>query len=318
VAPATLPPPLDQLAAGPIFVVGHPRSGTTWVYDVLTAHPEVCGVLESWLFAKGVGLLPLFDGRHWDAGRLEWEREALGQAVGLGGLLSREEMIGELRGLCARVLGHNLAPEHRFLVEKTPVHDQSMEAIAEVFPEARFIHVIRDGRDVAVSLRAANGSWLAWGAGNDMRAYGRAWVESIRHTRAAGERLGDRFFEVHYEDLKRDPVGETGRLFEFCGFPHDRRLREQVCDATTFARRYSGGEDRFRRAGRVGDWRECLGPLDVMRYWRGAGRGMLEAGYEEDLRWALRAVPHACARRVRLPRRSAEPAIAAARQPAGP
>lgn len=54
----------------------------------------------------------------------------------------------------------------------------------------------------------------------------------------------------------------------------------------------------------MGDWRDALGPLELLRYWRGAGRGMIEAGYEDDLRWPLRALPHACARRVRLVPRS--------------
>lgn len=295
-AAASLPGALSQLDAPPIFVVGHPRSGTTWVYDVLVEHPEVAGVLESWLFSKGAGLFPLLNRRHWDAQALGDE---FGQSVGLGALASRAEVVEEVRQLTARLLARALTPEHRFLVEKTPVHHDAMEAIAEVFPEARFIHVVRDGRDVTVSFRAATGSWLAWNASGSAFDHARAWVRTIRTAREAGARLGDRFMEVRYEDLKEDPVGHAGRLFDFCGIPCERELLERICAATAFDRRFAGGADRFRRAGRVGDWRDALGPLDILRHWRGAGRGIVEAGYEDGLAWPLRALPRACAWRLR-------------------
>jgi hypothetical protein len=48
----TLPAPLDRLAEGPVFIFGRARSGTSWVYDMFHAHPQVAGVFESWIFTQ--------------------------------------------------------------------------------------------------------------------------------------------------------------------------------------------------------------------------------------------------------------------------
>src|SRR5215210_3852033 len=100
-----------QLAADPIFVLGHPRSGTTWVYDILTFHPEVAGVLESWLFTPGVGLARLFGDELWAEDRLQRHRETVGQVAGLAQLVTRQELADEVRRLAERLLARALEPQ---------------------------------------------------------------------------------------------------------------------------------------------------------------------------------------------------------------
>src|SRR5437667_9309955 len=140
---------LNQVAQAPIFVVGVSRSGTTWVYDILTAHPQVAGILESWLFSTVNGVGSLFSSAHWPH-----------RSVGLGRLLNREALLEYVRDFVARLMQHALGPQHRYLVEKSPPHLYTISLISELFPKARFIHVIRDGRDVCVSIRAATLSWM--------------------------------------------------------------------------------------------------------------------------------------------------------------
>lgn len=283
-----LPQPLRQLAVGPIFVVGQPRSGTTWIYDILAAHPEAAGVFESWLFTTGQGIGGLFSKAHWNP-RIEQDRETFGKAYRLNQLMTRDELVAEMRELTARWLSAVLEPHHRFLVEKTPAHHGSMPMIAELFPQARFIHVLRDGRDVAVSLRAAAESW-GKGYFKAPPAYegGKRWQSTVRYTRSQGEALDVPFLEVRYEDVRADPHGGIARLLDFCSMPHDDGLVARIVEQTDIGRERKRGEDRFRRRGAVGDWRARFRLRDRLMFELGSGGLLAEAGYERNRLWWLR------------------------------
>ncbi len=286
-------PSLAQLAAGPIFVTGHARSGTTWVFDLLTSHPEVAGVLESWMFVRSFGFAGLFD--QWDRKLTELGRRDRGQAVGLHQMVSRKEFAAELRSFLGGLLARRLEPQHRFLVEKSPSPYMEIGPAAEVFPDARFIHVIRDGRDVAVSLRAAGRSWFApWGqfaaSGQVGRARalheaGRSWSKGVGRTRRLGRALGDRYMEVAYEDLAARPADRVRALVDFCGIPGDEDAVRAAIEGSDFASHFSGGEDQFRRAGRVGDWRSRFGLLDAIAFELGSNGRLKVEGYERHRAW---------------------------------
>lgn len=282
-----LPEPLRRLDAPPVFVVGEPRSGTTWVYDLLVFPDEVCGILESWLFTPGLGLGSLFDRAHWDAERVEEVSRLAGRRLGLGQLLTRGELVEQVRTISADWLGRKLEPRHRFLVEKTPLHLHFVETIAEVYPEARFVHVLRDGRDVAVSVDAAARSWNPGWRPLDRRGiyrFAQRWRVAMGHASRLRELLGSRFLEVRYEDLGADPEGAVRRLYAFCGFP-EGDLASRAVEATDF-RRYEGrGEDRFRRRGVRGEWRERLDRLDALLFQLGARDALVGRDYERSRLW---------------------------------
>lgn len=290
---------LDQLSAGPIFVTGHARAGTTWVFELLTSHPQVAGVLESWMFNRTQGVAGLFD--HWEPGILDLGQRDPGQprAVGLSQLISRQELTAELRELLGRLLVRALQPQHRFLVEKSPAPYMEMSIAAEVFPDARFIHVLRDGRDVAVSLRAAGGSWWpqwgefaatgALGRYRALYAAGRSWAQTFARYRRLGERLGDRYTEIAYETIAADPDAGVRRLFDFCGIPYGDAEVRAALKATDFASHYEGGEDQFRRAGRVGDWRTRFGLGDAVAFELGSRGVLAREGYAQSRAWVVRS-----------------------------
>jgi hypothetical protein len=261
------------------------RSGTTWAYDMLTSHPQVAGALETRLFNPMKGL-PVFLQPDW-----HWNAQ-IGDAPtgGLQELMSREEVVADLREIGARWLARAVEPQHRFLVEKTPAHVYAIRAIAEIYPEARFVHVLRDGRDVAVSTLAAGRSFApAWREHYATRFAdaGREWQARVRVARADGGRLGRRFTEVRYEQMKADPRGACRTLFGFCGIPFDDEIVERAVAVTDFDRNFRGGEGSFRRRGAVGEWRQRFGALDAARFDRAAGAMLVETGYEKGRWWWL-------------------------------
>jgi hypothetical protein len=280
--PGTTGASLNQLEQSPIFVVGAARSGTTWVYDILTSHPQVAGVYESWLFTRDNGLGSLYTSAHWPPNR-----------SGLSRLMERPALLEETRAFTDRLLSQALKPEHRFLVEKSPSHVFAVPLIHELYPGSRFIHVLRDGRDVTVSVRAAARSWVPqWreAFGRSVLTSARAWSHAVRRARKLGAELGDQFLEVRFEEIKQDPVAAYRQLLEFCGISYDETLLQQIHEQTDFARNYKSNEEGFRRGGRVGDWRTHFNILDAVQFNLAAGDTLIETGYEENRRWASSVV----------------------------
>src|SRR4051794_27245031 len=111
------PGSLDQLSSDPIFVGGHVRSGTTWVYDLLTSHHLVAGAFETWTFSAEQGIGGVFAREQWDPVVTARMTERAGRPYGLGQLVSREEMLADIRSLLEEWLGRVLEPQHRFLIE---------------------------------------------------------------------------------------------------------------------------------------------------------------------------------------------------------
>lgn len=249
------------------------------MFDAYRAHPLVAGAFESMLFARLHGLSGLLHDDHWRDER-----------SGLAALVSREEVIARLREVASDWLGRALRSEHRHLVEKTPAHGLVMPAIAAVFPDCRFVIVVRDGRDVCVSRRAAERTWATtWrvlpGTGEVART-ARRWRREVRAAREAARSLGDRVLEVRYEELHSDPVAAYRRLFDFAGIPYDDGLLAAIHEKTDFD--LSGrAQDRtgFYRGGRVGDWRRSFNIVDGIVFNLLAGDALVELGYEPGRWW---------------------------------
>jgi hypothetical protein len=105
--------------------------------------------------------------------------------------------------------------------EKTPAHVFHIDLIDEVFPEAQFIHIIRDARDVVRSLQ--NVEWsprrIRWSVGR--------WTDSVAAGRSAGRRLGTgRYLEVRYEALTREPRKVVEDICSFLCEPFSESMLE--------------------------------------------------------------------------------------------
>ena len=263
----------DQILERPIFIVGFPRSGTTWVYDILKAHPHTAGVLESWLFTPNAGLAALFMEHHWPA-----------RQTGLGQLISEDELASEVRQFAQNIFRRVLKPVHQILVEKSPSHLSAMPIIRRVFPQARFIHIIRDGRDVSVSVLNAARSWAPqWkksSFGSSLLACARSWERVLREGRLFGCSLGEDYLEIRYEELERNSYEAIQTLYRFCGLAFDDSLLKESIRKTDFKLNHRPDSKGFHRLGRSGDWKENFNPLDSILFDIAAGALLKELGYK--------------------------------------
>lgn len=183
------------------FIVGVHRSGTTLLRMMLDSHPELAIPAETHF------LIRLLDNTG------EWSREAFLQLL----TQSRnwvdfsafaEDFCAEIRAMPEFDLRSGLrlfyATHARMhgkpgYGDKTPRYLTVMTGIQEILPEAHFIHIIRDGRDVALSSRH-----LWFGPGNDLEAQAHNWVNRITAARAQAEYL-PHYLEIRYEHLVTEP-----------------------------------------------------------------------------------------------------------------
>jgi hypothetical protein len=151
--------------------------------------------------------------------------------------------------------------------EKTPSYGLHAEAIGTLLPEARFVHLIRDGRDVALSVRPL---WFAPGPTLDDAA--RDWVERVQTIRAECARAGHAI-EVRYEDLVTSPEAVLRRVCTFLDLAfeptmltwHDnawKRLQEHE------ARRDAEGRVRLTKEQRIAQQERVTAPPDRSRVFR--------------------------------------------------
>ncbi len=200
-----------------VFVEGAPRSGTTWLVTLLATHAEIAGTqAESHLFDFGIDRL--FD-------NLEYRHEHL---HGLERYLTREELVDLVRDLCDGVFEAMRAHVGggRLVVEKTPVGARTdgldLARKRDVYPDARYIHVVRDREAVARSLMAA-----PFMADNSYETCAGLWDRAVGSIR---EHLGDLpgYREVGYDALRADPAAMCRELFEWLGVAAGEEALERV------------------------------------------------------------------------------------------
>ncbi len=271
-----------------VVVIGAPRSGTTWVQSMLGAHPRVCTSAELMLF--NLYTVPWM--RSWEE---QCELKEQGGPLGLPLLWSETEFLEYLRGFLrdayARVLASN--PDAEVLVDKHPGYSGHTEHIDRLRPDVRFVHVIRDGRDVVASLLAASRGWGSRWAPSEVEKAAWTWASFAREAGKA-RRFGDRYMEVRYEDLLENGTEVLRGLFDFVGLPvgrpeAERILREHEFERMKLRGKSAGGTelpDGFFRKGRAGGWEESLTAGMRYRVHLQAGDLLNELGYAEPGWWA--------------------------------
>jgi sulfotransferase family protein len=278
------------------FVIGASRSGTTLVRMMLDSHPQLAIPAETgfvgaaavrWAQAPdpaGAFLDTVQAAENWR--HFGVERDELARR--LEDIESLGDALRAFYTLCAETQGK---PRWG---DKTPGHISVMPLIAEHLPEARFVHMVRDGRDVALSHRG-----LSFGP-QTIDAAARWWRERIETARtAAAELPAGTYLEVRFEDLVADPEPELRRICDLVDLPwSDRMLAYHERSDARLVEQDEAALDRIAGAGareqilgvrrrlrgpldpaRAGRWRSELEPAEVERFVAIAGDMLTGLGY---------------------------------------
>ncbi|GHD57241.1 hypothetical protein GCM10017083_38450 [Thalassobaculum fulvum] len=266
------------------FVGGLPRSGTTWVQQLLNAHPQVVCLGESHFFndlAPSLARAAQGYAKRRSEGHNTWAPTVRGPGT--------QVLTPVYRAAFVALVQENLDgrdPKQLVTIgEKTPDNIMLLHRVWAVFPSARFINVIRDGRDGAVSAYIRFRSKLpeTMTQLDYARAYGEGWAKRIREARELAK--GRRYLEVRYEDLHADGEAEAARLFAFLGADSGPDSVRRAIETASFEK-LSGGRSRGQedpashyRRGEVGGWAEVLTPAEVEAFEAAAGPMMDTLGY---------------------------------------
>jgi len=269
----------------PFFVVGSDRSGTTMLMMMLDAHPHLGVARESWFLIELMRALPLkgelsreniqsayeIISRH-----RRWRNWEIPDAVLQNCLDSLQKP--DLATLIEAVfrLDERLAGKPRW-GDKTPAYVLEIERLREVFPDARFIHIIRDARDVCVSLRK-----VKW-HGPTVVHMAKYWRRHVEAGIRAGQRLGDDvYLQISYESIVADVEGSLEAICRFLEIPFDRGLlswHERAAEMT--ADKPMQFQSKIHRAPRPEDlerWKRELPTIAVAAVECMAGDIMQEVG----------------------------------------
>jgi protein-tyrosine sulfotransferase len=249
----------------PIFIGGQRRSGTTLMRSMLNRHPHIACVPESHFFQEERFELLFSDllERHSDL----FERLRIGAT--------------EMDHAVAAFIDNLLAPlrtrkgAHRW-AEKSPENILRIDYLFRLFPDARFIHMVRDPRDTLCSMkqqaRTYKPRWVKFNA----EVTAPEWVQCIR----AGLRwreCPDRYLEVHYEQMAREPETTLREVLEFLGEPWCDTVLDASADS---AQGNKGGNDHkpvFTSS--IGRWVKELGQEEIASIEAIAGESMTVMGY---------------------------------------
>ena len=272
----------------PIFIVGCGRSGTTMLRLMFDSHPDVAIPGESHFIPK----LWKECARFQREGRLDVA--GLVDAILSVGSVRRWEVPRDMIEERVRAVSE---PTYAAVVEavflayadlhgksrwgdKTPKYVVDIPLLSKLYPSGLFIHIIRDGRDVALSyLDRREYPYTIWQAAHRWSQMTGAGIE---HGRGLGP---SRYLELRYEDLVADPTAELKRACEFAELSFDKAMLEYHLDAES---RIEARPDKLRFHGGVAspptaglrDWRTQMSPRDVLAFESVAGTLLSSLVYE--------------------------------------
>ena len=279
-APGSAAPTSLLAQARPLFLLGLPRSGTTFCAKLLDSHPQILMTNEVrafTFFQHAFREIPTGDAGGTHCSRVHGDEFVEGLRAYVGPVLRRTyERIAEKRG----------ATDLRFWGDKNPHHTNTLPLMAECFPGARFVRMRRDPRDVVCSIRELHvGMGLVKSGEPPLAVLGRisrtVSVSIHMARRFFGGRPGLAYREVGYEEMLAAPDAGIQDLFgDFLGLEDHAAPRAWIAED---GRRDSHGHflektDFVQRS--VARWRRDLEPEQLRAVEEGLGDALTLEGYE--------------------------------------
>ena len=296
------------------FIFGHARSGTTLLMRLIRLHSEVHCNYQAHFFTRNPLLKSLVDtpeAEEWLTRRSNrWNR-------------GRDLSPLVLRAAADFVMERDAAKEGKRIVgDKSPsstIHGQAVRDLHAIYPDAKLIYIVRDGRDVLISERFRNlveeskflkaedrqiveelrkdQSQFTNGTRsifteNVIRRVASDWVKNVQEIEDEGRRLfGMNYCSLRYEDLLAHPFEEMQRLWNFLGVQADPVLQKAIADEMSsnpdeeWQTKRNEEIASFLPKGQAGNWQRLFTTPDKLVFKEVVGYMLVKWKYEKDSNW---------------------------------
>jgi len=259
-----------------IFIGGCMRSGTTLARSLIGMHPQIIAPQRECY---------LFNLQH--ISRLK-------STLQISNLLNeyKDNYNNNYLRFTEHFLNSYINQENKpYVALKAPIYVNIVKELHQIFPKMKFIHVIRDGRDVVCSIRKfpskiiVDGKIIPIDTKNPFPMCVKKWVTYVK----AGikSRGSDRYIELRYEDLVNSTVEMAKNLFQFLDLdmPDEKHLlnfyKHEVDEMHIHS--IEVGKPIFKSS--IGRWKKDMSDHEKKYFKKIAGKLLIELGYEKDCNW---------------------------------
>lgn len=317
--PAITPEEVDEIKRffprEKFFILGHARSGTTLLTRLARLHLEVHCNYQAHFFTRKPLLKSLVD----SAAIEEWltrKSNRWNHGRDLSPLV--------LRASADFIMERDAAREGKMIVgDKSPssvIHGQVVRDMHSLYPDAKIVNIVRDGRDVLISERfrnfveeskflTAEDKRIVENLRKDqtpftngtrsiftetfIRNIASRWVKDLSESDTEARRLyGKQYHSLRYEDLLESPFAEMSKLWKFLGVKKINKSLEKTIKAEMSSNpdeewqaQRNEGIASFLPKGQAGNWQRLFTERDKFVFKEVAGELLVKWGYEQDLNW---------------------------------
>jgi hypothetical protein len=268
-----------------VFVVGCAKSGTTWMMNLLNGHPQMVVKGEGRFTWRMVPFLAQAF-KAFNEDQVKHCSDASTYLRDIDLLLCARQLIDITLFRYVETSGKQ-ALSVSVVGDKTPQHAISIPMLNEIYPGAKFIHILRDPRDAAAS------GWHHFGPDSkkereDYLCYfvREVWPLSVLTAREASKTIPGQYLELRYEDLHREEPYQVRRCLDFLGVDASPTAIEACMAEGDFKKRSNGRErgvadpKAFYRRGVTGDWVNHLSPERAAAFCAPVADLMRSCGYD--------------------------------------
>ena len=261
----------SNLSCIPFFIIGSGRSGNTLLRSILSGNSDISIPPESYRIPFAIKKFHIFNNRDWEdivsqvLKEFEDCKEFYTWEIDITDAQKRLENISDSKRTLSNIFDELFctytekhSPGSKIWGDKTPMNTLYLDWIGTVFPRSKFIHIIRDGRDVA-------SSYLKMERYDTILAAANRWINSIESAQSFGSKIKENYIEIRYEELVTKPEEVIKDTCDFLDIDYDSKMLDhtkQVKKLGDTDKEHHSNLSKPISSDSVGKWRNNLSESD--------------------------------------------------------
>jgi len=261
----------SNLSCIPFFIIGSGRSGNTLLRSILSGNSDISIPPESYRIPFAIKKFHIFNNRNWEdivpqvLKEFEDCKEFYTWEIDITDAQKRLENIADSKRTLSNIFDELFctytekhSPGSKIWGDKTPMNTLYLDWIGTVFPRSKFIHIIRDGRDVA-------SSYLKMERYNTILEAANRWINSIESAQSFGSKIKENYMELRYEELVTKPEEVIKDTCDFLDIDYDSKMLDhtkQVKKLGDTDKEHHSNLSKPISSDSVGKWRNNLSESD--------------------------------------------------------